>query len=53
MKPKCLVEPMEPVTEEETELLAEQFLDDWELKALLINDEKMKVLEDENDNRAS
>lgn len=30
-----------PETEEETEEEAEQFLDDWELQALLINDKKL------------
>jgi hypothetical protein len=42
MKHKSLGDDMEPATEEETEQLAEQFLDEWELHAFLINDEKLR-----------
>ena len=31
-----------PETEENTEQEAQDFLDDWELQALLINDEKLR-----------
>ena len=37
-----------PEAEEETEQEAQDFLDDWELQALLINDEKLREIKDES-----
>lgn len=43
----CMREEDLPETEDETELKSRDFLDDWELQELLINDEKL--MESKND----